>query len=155
MPSALPSEAVARHGLSGRAEWVPGHVMESENKAWRNNQQISLVLGDFELCLYSISKVCFVCLKNPVIQQPGIALPSLAVLNRSGAACGPLFRGAVITPLPKLQLHLTDRIRSNSYWRGKKKGRPIWLSDCGYIHKAFSKKKKRERRKKKKKLLPS
>lgn len=46
--------------------------MESENKAQRNNQQISLVLGDFELCLYSISKVCFVCLKNPVIQEPGI-----------------------------------------------------------------------------------
>lgn len=59
--------------------------------------------------------------------------------------------GTLITPLPKLLLHLTDRIRSNPHIGGeKKKGRPIWLSDCGYIHKAFSRKKKKKERKKKK-----
>lgn len=50
---------------SERLGWVVSwSTMKSENKAQRNKQKISTVFGDFELCLCSISKVCFECLKK-------------------------------------------------------------------------------------------
>lgn len=58
--ASLQSSTEGAPGLSGVLEYR----MKSENKAWRNKQKISTALGDFELCLYSISKVCFVCLKK-------------------------------------------------------------------------------------------